>query len=53
MYSEAFRRYDPTLFQKLFLSLLAQLQFLGIPEIETLGRFILKDGSIFPALGFN
>jgi hypothetical protein len=50
MYSEAFRRYDPTLFQKLFLTLLGQLQFLGIAEIETLGRFILKDGSIFPAI---
>jgi transposase len=50
MYSEAFRRYDPTLFQKLFLSLLTQLQFLGMPEIETLGRFILMDGSIFPAI---
>ena len=50
MYSEAFRRYDPTLFQKLFLTLLGQLQFLGIPEIETLGRFILMDGSIFPAI---
>ena len=50
MYSEAFRRYDPTLFQKLFLGLLGQLQFLGIHEIETLGRFILMDGSIFPAI---
>jgi Transposase DDE domain len=50
MYSEAFRRYDPTLFQKLFLSLLAQLEFMGIPEIQALGRFILMDGSIFPAI---
>ena len=50
MYSEAFRRYNPTLFQRLFLSLLGQLQFLGIPEIEALGRFILMDGSIFPAI---
>ena len=49
MYSEAFRRYDPTWFQKLFLTLLGQLQFLGIPEIQTLGQFILLDGSIFPA----
>jgi hypothetical protein len=50
MYSEAFSRYHPSLFQRLFLSLLGQLQFLGIPEIETLGRFILMDGSIFPAI---
>lgn len=50
MYSEAFSRYSPTLFQRLFLSLLEQLQFLGIPEIEALGRFILMDGSIFPAI---
>ena len=50
MYSEAFSRYDPTWFQKLFLTLLGQLQFLGIPEIETLGRFILMDGSTFPAI---
>jgi hypothetical protein len=50
MYSEAFSRYNPTLFQTLFLSLLEQLQFLGIPEIQALGRFILLDGSIFPAI---
>jgi hypothetical protein len=50
MYSEAFSRYNPTLFQTLFLSLLGQLQFLGIPEIQALGRFILLDGSIFPAI---
>ena len=50
MYSEAFSRYAPTLFQTLFLSLLEQLQFLGIPEIQALGRFILLDGSIFPAI---
>ena len=50
MYSEAFSRYHPSLFQMLFLSLLGQLQCLGIPEIEALGRFILMDGSIFPAI---
>jgi hypothetical protein len=50
MYSEAFSRYHPTLFQRLFLSLLGQLQFLGIPEIQALGRFVLMDGSIFPAI---
>jgi hypothetical protein len=50
MYSKAFSRYSPTLFQRLFLSLLGQLQFLGIPEIQALDRFILMDGSIFPAI---
>ena len=50
MYSEAFSRYHPSLFQMLFLSLLGQLQCLGIPEIEALGRFILMDGSVFPAI---
>jgi hypothetical protein len=50
MYSEAFTRYNPALFQTLFLSLLGQLQFLGISEIQVLGRFILMDGSVFPAI---
>ena len=50
MYSEAFSRYHPSLFQRLFLSLLGQLHFLDIPEIQALGRFILMDGSTFPAI---
>lgn len=50
MYSEAFGRYDPKLFRRFFLSLLEQLDFSKIPEIKSLGRFILVDGSIFPAL---
>jgi hypothetical protein len=49
MYSEAFGRYDPQLFRRVFMALLEQLDFLGIPEIKSLGRFILVDGSIFPA----
>lgn len=50
MYSEAFGRYDPKLFRRIFLALLDQLDFLAIPEIKSLGRIILVDGSIFPAL---
>lgn len=49
MYSEAFVRYDPTIFHRIFLGLLDRLTFLEIPELEKLGRFILTDGSIFPA----
>jgi len=50
MYSEAFSRYDPAIFRRLFLGLLERLEFQGIPEINLLGRFILMDGSIFPAI---
>jgi len=49
MYSEAFVRYDPKIFHRIFLGLLDRLTFLEIPELEKLGRFILTDGSIFPA----
>lgn len=49
MYSEAFSRYDPRLFRRLFLSLLEGLTFLEIPELKKLGRFVLVDGSVFPA----
>ncbi len=49
MYSEAFARYDPKIFRRIFLGLLDRLTFSEIPEIEKLGRFILVDGSIFPA----
>jgi hypothetical protein len=50
MYSEAFLRYDPMIFKRLFLGLLKTLEFKSIPEINSLGRFILMDGSIFPAI---
>lgn len=50
MYSEAFRRYDPSLFRKMFGHLLVSCNFLAIPEIESLGRILLVDGSIFPAI---
>ena len=49
MYSEAFGRYDPMIFQRLFLALLETLTFIEIPELQALGRFILVDGSVFPA----
>jgi len=49
MYSEAFVRYDPKIFHRIFLGLLDRLTFLEVPELEKLGRFILTDGSIFPA----
>jgi hypothetical protein len=50
MYSEAFSRYDPAIFRRLFLGLLDTLSLKSIPEIDALGRFILMDGSIFPAI---
>jgi hypothetical protein len=49
MYSEALIRYDPKIFQRIFITLIEQLTFLDVPEIKALGRFILVDGSIFPA----
>lgn len=49
MYSEAFIRYDPSLFRRLFYRLLDQLNFLEIPEIKALGRLLCIDGSVFPA----
>ena len=49
MYSEAFIRYDPSLFRRIFYRLLEQLNFLEIPEIKALGRLLCIDGSVFPA----
>jgi hypothetical protein len=49
MYSEAFSRYKPQVFQRIFVHLLAIIQIKDIPEIKTLGRFMLFDGSLFPA----
>jgi len=48
MYSEAFIRYDPRLFRRIFYRLLEQLNFLEIPEIKALGRLLCIDGSVFP-----
>jgi hypothetical protein len=50
LYSEAFYRYDPAIFRRLFLGLVDQLKLKSLPEIDALGRFILMDGSIFPAI---
>jgi len=50
MYSEAFSRYSAHYFKTIFMSILKTLQFIPIPEIQTLGQFYLIDGSIFPAI---
>jgi hypothetical protein len=50
MYSESFRRYRPDLFRRIFANLLASRNFLEIPEIRSLGRILLIDGSLFPAV---
>jgi hypothetical protein len=49
MYSEAFSRYHPKIFQRIFIRLLGVIKIHDLPEIQTLGRFILFDGSLFPA----
>jgi len=50
MYSEAFLRYDPTIYRRIFYRLLEQMNFLEVPEIKALGRICCVDGSVFPAL---
>jgi hypothetical protein len=50
MYNEAFYRYNSVHFRQIFYKLLENLNFLRIPEIETLGKFICFDGSLFPAI---
>ena len=50
MYSESFRRYRPELFRRIFSNLLLSGNFLEIPEIRSLGRILLVDGSLFPAI---
>ena len=47
MYSEAFSRYKPEVFQRIFAQLIAIIEIKDIPEIRALGRFILFDGSLF------
>jgi hypothetical protein len=49
MYSEAFSRYKPEIFERIFAKLIEIVEIKDIPEIGTLGRFILFDGSLFPA----
>lgn len=49
MYSEAFLRYKAEVFQRIFAKLIDTIEIKNIAEISTLGRFILFDGSLFPA----
>lgn len=49
MYNEAFGRYNSQIFRTMFYKLLTSLKFMGIPEINNLGHFLLVDGSLFPA----
>jgi len=49
MYSEAFSRYDPAIFKRIFYQLIEKLNFMEIAELNSLGRFLCVDGSIFPA----
>ena len=50
MYSESFDRYDPEIFRKIFGLLLLSCNLMAIPEINILGKILLVDGSIFPAI---
>jgi len=50
MYSEAFVRYDPSIYRRIFYTLLEKLNFLEVPEIKALGKFVCTDGSVFPAI---
>ena len=50
MYTEAFVRYAPSLYRRIFFNLLEKLNFLEIPEIKALGRILCIDGSVFPAI---
>jgi hypothetical protein len=50
MYSEAFVRYEPSLYRRIFYALLEKLNFLEIPEIKALGKCVCTDGSVFPAI---
>jgi hypothetical protein len=50
MYSESFSRYSARHFKLIFMSLLKTLNYIPIPEIQTMGQFYLIDGSIFPVM---
>ena len=50
MYSEAFYRYSSQIYRAILYALLSQMNFLGIPEIQALGRICCVDGSVFPAI---
>jgi len=49
MYSEAFVRYNPQIFKRIFMRLVSTLKIQEIPEIKSLGRVVLFDGSLFLA----
>lgn len=48
MYSEAFSRYKPEVFQRIFAKLIEIIEIKDLPETRALGRCILFDGSLFP-----
>lgn len=50
MYSEAFNRYGSYLLRNILMQMLETIHFLEIPDIKNLGRILLIDGSIFPAI---
>ena len=43
MYSEAFGRYDPAIFKRLFFQLIEKINFMEIEELKTLGRFLWEE----------
>jgi len=48
--AEAFSRFSPRIFQRLFRTLLHSVTLLRVPEMNELGRLCCVDGSFFPAL---
>ncbi len=50
MYNEAFNRYHPEIFKDIFHQLVNKLDLHKIPEISHLGRILIVDGSLFPAI---
>ncbi len=47
---DAFNRFPVRWFTKLMMALLAAVTLIEIPELQTLGKLYVVDGSIFPAL---
>jgi len=48
--ADAFSRFSPRIFQRLFRALLHSSTLLSVPEMNELGRLCCVDGSFFPAL---
>jgi hypothetical protein len=48
--ADAFTRFSPLSFQRLFRTLLHSITLLSVPEMNDLGRLCCVDGSFFPAL---